>query len=550
MSDRLTQFLATSYTAYHAAENAEELLLKNGFVRLNETDDWTISEGGKYFVVRNGSAIVAFTVGALDQFAFRIVASHTDSPALKLKENAVTMNGPYARLNAEKYGGGIWYSFFDRPLKIAGRLVVREDGVIRSETAESDFFVTVPSLAVHMNRGVNDGFSVNAQTDLQPLLSLSPEGAPDFPALLSDKEILAYDLYLVNAEAPYSFGINGEFLASPRIDNLTSVCASLEALTSHGESGGICVAACLDNEEVGSRTMQGAGGDFLENVLRRIAYALKFDDNEYYKALAASFLISLDNAHAMHPNHPDSARRGRGHQGPRGQGLHDGRDVLRRRQSALRPRGRKISDLLQPLGYAQRRNARRDLFRARRRAQRRPGSCTARHALRLRMLCQGGLRRTHRRTDRLLLLRHPLHGRGNRTEIKPAYGFRKSAVRPPFAALFSRRSLFRTNIFQGPLPSAFPLRSFPCDLSGPPAVSSFSAAATGSVCFRPPCFIVSRSRFIVSRCALRLVSQDSQFFTQRKKPIERWAFLFISFGDCRFIAAPFYRRADLSRPLI
>lgn len=305
MSDRLTQFLATSYTAYHAAENAEELLLKNGFVRLNETDDWTISEGGKYFVVRNGSAIVAFTVGALDQFAFRIVASHTDSPALKLKENAVTMNGPYARLNAEKYGGGIWYSFFDRPLKIAGRLVVREDGVIRSETAESDFFVTVPSLAVHMNRGVNDGFSVNAQIDLQPLLSLSPEGAPDFPALLSDKEILAYDLYLVNAEAPYSFGINGEFLASPRIDNLTSVCASLEALISHGESGGICVAACLDNEEVGSRTMQGAGGDFLENVLRRIAYALKFDDNEYYKALAASFLISLDNAHAMHPNHPE-----------------------------------------------------------------------------------------------------------------------------------------------------------------------------------------------------------------------------------------------------
>ena len=104
MSDRLTQFLATSYTAYHAAENAEELLLKNGFVRLNETDDWTISEGGKYFVVRNGSAIVAFTVGALDQFAFRIVASHTDSPALKLKENAVTMNGPYARLNAIEKG--------------------------------------------------------------------------------------------------------------------------------------------------------------------------------------------------------------------------------------------------------------------------------------------------------------------------------------------------------------------------------------------------------------------------------------------------------------
>ena len=170
----------------------------------------------------------------------------------------------------------------------------------------SEYYVTVPSLAVHMNRGVNEGFSVNAQTDLQPLFALSENGeTPDFLSGITEKEVVSYDLYLVNADMPYVFGRNGEFLASPRIDNLTSVCSSLEALTAHGESGGVCVAACLDNEEVGSQTLQGAGGDFLENVLRRIAYALKFDDNEYYKALAASFLISLDNAHAMHPNHPE-----------------------------------------------------------------------------------------------------------------------------------------------------------------------------------------------------------------------------------------------------
>ena len=306
MTNRLTEFLNASYTAYQATENARQLLRENGFLPLSDTEDWALEENGKYFVERNGSSLVAFTVGALDDFSFKIVASHTDSPALKLKENAVSLTGAYAKLNAETYGGGIWYSFFDRPLKIAGRVVVNEGGILKSENVASEYFVTVPSLAVHMNRGVNEGFSVNAQTDLQPLFALSENGeTPDFLSGITEKEVVSYDLYLVNADMPYVFGRNGEFLASPRIDNLTSVCSSLEALTAHGESGGVCVAACLDNEEVGSQTLQGAGGDFLENVLRRIAYALKFDDNEYYKALAASFLISLDNAHAMHPNHPE-----------------------------------------------------------------------------------------------------------------------------------------------------------------------------------------------------------------------------------------------------
>lgn len=306
MINRLTEFLNSSYTAYQATENAAELLLKNGFTALKETEDWLLAEGGKYFVERNGSAIIAFTVGALDNFSFKIVASHTDSPALKLKENAGVATGAYAKLNTETYGGGIWYSFFDRPLKIAGRIVTNDNGSLKSENVTSDYFVTVPSLAVHMNRGVNEGFSVNPQIDLQPLYALSQNGeAPDFLSELTDKEIVSYDLYLVNADMPYRFGLGNEFIASPRIDNLTSVYSSLEALIGRGESGGVCVAACLDNEEIGSQTLQGAGGDFLENVLRRIAYALKFDDNEYYKALAASFLVSLDNAHALHPNHTE-----------------------------------------------------------------------------------------------------------------------------------------------------------------------------------------------------------------------------------------------------
>lgn len=307
MNDLIT-FLKDSPTAYHACENAKKLLLENGFVPLSETDDWNVPEGGKYFVSR-GASLIAFTVDSLDDFAYKIVASHTDSPALKLKGNAVNTSGIYATLNTETYGGGLWYTFFDRPLKIAGSIVKKEENLLLRENVESPFLVTIPSLAIHQNRSANDGFAVNAQVDLQPLLSLNGT-APTMQELLekiAGTEVVSHDLYLVNADMPYSFGINEEFLSSPRIDNLVSVYTSLRALISHTERSGICVAACLDNEEVGSLSLQGADGDFLENVLRRIAYAFRFDDNEYYKALASSFLLSSDNAHAVHPNHPEKS---------------------------------------------------------------------------------------------------------------------------------------------------------------------------------------------------------------------------------------------------
>ncbi|MBO5411873.1 MAG: M18 family aminopeptidase [Clostridia bacterium] len=306
MINALTEFLKNSLTAYHATDNAKALLLDNGFKALSETDDWELKEGGKYFVERGGSALIAFTVGDLNAFAYKIVASHTDSPALKVKENPEIHAGAYTTLNVEKYGGGIWYSFFDRPLKIAGRVIKRANDRVFPETVALPYLVTIPSVAVHQNRNVNDGFSVNPQVDLLPLYALGDE-KNFLSELAGENEILSHDLFLVNADMPYSFGKNNEFLASPRIDNLTSVYASLESLLAHTPSGGICVACCLDNEEVGSRTLQGAGSDFLENVLRRIAYALRFDDNEYYKALASSFLFSVDNAHAVHPNRPEKS---------------------------------------------------------------------------------------------------------------------------------------------------------------------------------------------------------------------------------------------------
>ena len=301
---KLVSFLKNSYTAYHATENARKILEENNFLFLSETEDWKVEEGGKYYTIRGGSSIIAFTVGSLDKFSFKLIASHTDSPALKLKENPVQKSGSYIKLNTEPYGGGIWYSFFDRPLKIAGRIVTEEDNLLSAENVLSPYTVTIPSLAIHMNRSANEGFSVNEQVDLSPVLSLHEE---NFLSPITQKNVVSYDLFVVNADTPYTFGCEDELLASPRIDNLTSVLASIEALINHAESNGICVAVALDNEEVGSRTLQGAGGDFLENTLRRIANSLKFDENEYYKALASSFLISLDNAHAIHPNHPEKS---------------------------------------------------------------------------------------------------------------------------------------------------------------------------------------------------------------------------------------------------
>ena len=304
--NELKEFLKTSYTAYHVVDNAKELLLGNGFIQLSETDDWTLCESGKYFVVRNGGSIIAFTVGSLDRFSYKIAAAHTDSPALKLKEKPEKKSGAYVTLNVETYGVGIWYSFLDRPLKIAGRVVKREGAQLCAHTVESDFLVSVPSLAVHQNRSVNDGFTVQKQVDLLPLYALSAEDS-SVVEKIAGNGVVSYDLYAVNAAMPYSFGINNEFFASPRIDNLTSAYAALQGLLSHSDSDGICVAAIFDNEEIGSSTSHGADGDFLENTLKRIAYAFHFDDGEYYKALADSFLLSMDNAHATHPNHPEKS---------------------------------------------------------------------------------------------------------------------------------------------------------------------------------------------------------------------------------------------------
>ena len=303
MTTKLVEFLNTSYTAFHAVENAKKLLIQNGFSALSERKNWELKRNGKYFVERANSALIAFTVGDLKDFSFKIVASHTDSPALKIKENPILKCENYAKLNVEKYGGGILYSFLDRPLKIAGRIVTETDNKICSETIVSDYTLTIPSLAIHMNRTVNEGAPLNAQVDMCPLFAFANQ-TTDFIETLTDKKVYSYDLYLINDQKAYEFGVNNEFIASPRIDNLSSVYSSLTALINQNFDG-ICISACLDNEEIGNQSAQGSAGDFLENTLKRIAYALNKTDEEYFQALAKSFLLSLDVAHAVHPNHPE-----------------------------------------------------------------------------------------------------------------------------------------------------------------------------------------------------------------------------------------------------
>jgi aspartyl aminopeptidase len=291
-----------------------ETLRENGYEELSESRAWDIVPGHGYYVCRNGSSIIAFWVGSdLSDYSFHIVASHTDSPAFKLKEKAeLKVSGKYTKLNTEGYGGMICSTWLDRPLSIAGRVLVRgEDGTISSTLMDFDRdLVLIPSVAIHMNRNVNDGFAFNKQVDLLPLFS----GSTKEDAWLSlvaeelgvEKEaILGSDLYLYNRQEPSIWGADGEFLSSPRLDDQQCAYASLKALFFGGHPRNINVMACFDNEEVGSGTKQGADSTFLYDVLKRINMALGKDESDYLRAIASSFMLSADNAHAVHPNHPE-----------------------------------------------------------------------------------------------------------------------------------------------------------------------------------------------------------------------------------------------------
>lgn len=309
-------FLEASPTQYHAVRSIAELLQGRGFRELSEADEWNIAEGDRCYVIRNGSSIVAFQIGSSESSAgFKITASHSDSPTFRIKENAeLEARGGIAKLNTEGYGGMLCATWLDRPLGIAGRVIVREGSSYLTKLMRSGSDVAmIPSLAIHMDREANNGHAYNKQVDMLPMVAINGEDKFNLKAYVASEmgidaeAICGTDLYLYNRMKPTVWGANGEFISGQKLDDLQSAYASLKAFTEIPCTSGINVYACFDNEEVGSGTKQGADSTMLRDVLVRVNKALGGDEADFCRRVASSFMLSCDNAHAVHPNFPEKS---------------------------------------------------------------------------------------------------------------------------------------------------------------------------------------------------------------------------------------------------
>lgn len=310
----LADFIAASPTPFHATASLVSALQHAGFTRLDERDSWQLESNGKYFVTRNDSSLIAFQLGA-EQSAeqgLRLVGAHTDSPCLKVKPNPEVNSQGYWQLGVETYGGVLLSPWFDRDLSLAGRVSYELDGQVTSSLIDFKTPIAViPSLAIHLNRDANSGWKINKQTELPPILTQLAQGeSKDFRALLSvqlqrehginNARVLDYELSFYDTQRPAQIGLEQEFIAAARLDNLLSCYAGLQALINASGSQ-TCVLVCTDHEEVGSASACGADGPFLEQVLRR----LFTDEESLARAIQRSLLISADNAHGIHPNYAD-----------------------------------------------------------------------------------------------------------------------------------------------------------------------------------------------------------------------------------------------------
>lgn len=307
----LLDFIQANPSPYHVIEAQKKRLLEAGYEQLLESASWTIRAGGKYFVTRNGSAIIAFRVPEKTFKGFMIMASHSDSPMLKIKENPeITVEGAYQKLNVEVYGGALLAPWFDRPLSVAGRVLVKtERGVsIRLVNVDRDLLL-IPSLAIHMDRNANSGHEYKVQRDLLPLYGMA-DAEPLLETVakacgVEAGDILSHDLFVYNRQVPSVWGAKEEFLSSPRLDDIQCAFSSLAGFLESEPGESIPVHVVLDNEEIGSSTKQGAASAFLEDTLRRIAEGLGLTSGEYLQKLPQSFMLSADNAHGVHPNYGD-----------------------------------------------------------------------------------------------------------------------------------------------------------------------------------------------------------------------------------------------------
>ena len=306
----LMDFLDSSVTMFHAINECEKVLQRSGFTYLPENEKWNINKG-KYYTKRNSSSLIAFDIAEGD-YRFQISAAHSDSPTFKLKDRPVIEANGYLKLNVEGYGGMINATWLDKPLTLAGRVMVNTDKGIETRLLHIDRdLLIIPNVPIHFNREINKGFAFNNQVDMLPILSAGNLKEADFDNILAKElgieaeAILAKDLYLVNRQKAAIIGFDNELISSGRLDDLECVYTSLRGFVEAENKNHINVFAVFDNEEVGSVTKQGAMSTFLASTLDRVNTALGKSKEEYYRAIAKSILISCDNAHAVHPNHPE-----------------------------------------------------------------------------------------------------------------------------------------------------------------------------------------------------------------------------------------------------
>ena len=310
---KMLDFIDASPTAFHVVDNIKKELLKKKFTELKETDVWSLKPGN-YFVTRNGSAIISFKIPKKDFKGFNMIASHSDSPTFKIKENPeMAVAGAYVKLNVEKYGGMLCAEWFDRPLSVAGRLVVDKKGKAEPVLVNVDRdLLMLPALAIHMDREANDGHKYNAQTDMLPLFGDETSEGKFFDIVaeaagVKKKDILSHDLFLYNRVKPAFWGASEEYISSSRLDDQECVFSSLFGFLDAKPTDYVSMHLVFDNEEVGSTTKQGAASSFLKDTLERINDGLGRTRQQYLSAIAGSFMISADNAHAVHPNYQDKA---------------------------------------------------------------------------------------------------------------------------------------------------------------------------------------------------------------------------------------------------
>ena len=320
LANELLEFINESPTAYHAVNTVKKMLDGNGFKELKESEAWNLNKGDKCYVIKNDSAIIAFEIGngEIEKEGFRLIGAHTVSPCFKVKPAPeLLVENKYVKLNTEVYGGPILNTWFDRPLSLAGRVTLKGDSPFKPITKLINInkpLLVIPNLAIHMNRNVNEGYAINKQKDTLPLLGFineKLEDKEDVVGVLSiiknelnveKEDILDFDLFLYEHEKGSLLGINEEFISSSRLDDLWMVFSGVKALVESNNNKATKVMVCVDNEEFGSLTSQGANSSLLKNTLETITLSLGKNKEEFLRAIANSIMISADLAHAVHPN--------------------------------------------------------------------------------------------------------------------------------------------------------------------------------------------------------------------------------------------------------